>query len=231
MKLYMEYKRPHVLIQGVYTYVGKIQCPDGEVQSFIGTDFKGLVKLLHRLLNKYEGIDEVLMQRTDSPGIPPMGLGPAMIELLKTDPLSAYRIMNFDSSSYAHGNRELDQLADVFGQNVYIKMAGGYAECPLTATFRPLAFGSKHGWKIRGEGNSHGAWLPLVKILDSSPDGCVGFERLAFCTWAVVKITDLIATKNTQFYLPRAWNKDGPWISREDLEHMLNNLGDLACQA
>jgi hypothetical protein len=230
-KLYMEYRRPHTRQNGVYTYMGKVECPDGTTESFIGIDFRGLVKILNRLLNQYEGIEEVVMQRTDSAGILPMGLGPVMIDLLKRDPLAAYRVMNFDTGAYDKPPFLRYLEVERFGPEVYIQMTGGYVECPLTGTFRPLAYGSKHGWKIRGEGASHQSWLPLVKILDSSPEGCIGFERLAFCRWAVVRVTDLLAADRPQYYLPRVWNKDGPWISKKDLERMLNTLGEMQCQA
>ena len=115
-------------------------------------------------------------------------------------------------------------LFDTFGDQVYIDMRNGALHDPLTGQWGSLAFGEKCGWRIRGEGDSYKKWLKIglpqlnVDGLDvsASMDG-VG-ERLAACTMAAVKVADLLERPEDKFFLPRKWNEEGVWITKEALK-------------
>jgi hypothetical protein len=223
----LEYKRLTQKRGDIYPYTGKFILPSGEEFSFIGLEFKKMVGQLSDFLNADESIDDVVFQRVDREGIMPMGLGPNMIQMLRQDPLSAYRAMDFNTSSFTTEDDPFSELADIFCTIVYVQLSGGQAMCPLTGTWRPLAYGEKHGWKIRGEGNNHKKWVPVEHLVDSAPAGVTGVERLVFCQWALVDLKKLLALKADRYFLPRDWNynPDG-WIDHDYLEGLLTGYLD-----
>lgn len=86
-----------------------------------------------------------------------------------------------------------DTLADAFGDEVYIRRRHlasdevALYESPITGR-----------WVPAGE---IGVWT--VGVNDA---------------WGKVSVRNLLeSTETARFFLPRAWNKDGPWISAEDL--------------
>lgn len=86
-----------------------------------------------------------------------------------------------------------DTLADSFGDEVYIRRRHlvsdevALYESPITGR-----------WVPAGE---IGVWT--VGVNDA---------------WGKVSVRNLLeSTETAHFFLPRAWNKDGPWISAEDL--------------
>ena len=232
MKLVMEYKRLTTEVNGEYPYTGKFIVPGQDPAPFIGWTFKKLVAKLSDLLNADDELDDVIFQRVDRPNIMPMGLGPQLLNLLRKDPLSAYRQMTFDPMTKKGGlhmqrerSSEHAAIAEVFGRFVYLEMQKAVVLCPLTGEWKTLAYGEKYGWKVRGDGNSHGRWVPIEELIDDSPEGSQGMERLAFCTWAKVDVKALIDLGCERYYLPRRWNVNGPWISRADLERMIEEHG------
>ena len=230
MRLLLEYKRLSKEVDGVYPYTGKFSYSCLE-ENFIGWDFKKLVNKLSDTLNAHADIDSVVFQRTDREGIMPMSLGPATIDLLRKDPLSAYRAMNFNTSGFlTDKDKGYNKLSRTFGPVVYVKMASGRIQCPVTGEWKSLAYGVKTGWKIRGEGNNHDKWVPLLGVVDTAPDGANVLERIAFCHWAQVDVRALLDTGHDKYYLPRAWNEWGSWIDRDSLEQLLKEFGDTTCQ-
>lgn len=230
MKLLLEYKRLSKEVDGVYPYTGKFTYK-GSDEHFIGWSFKKLVSRLSDILLSNADIDAVVFQRVDREGILPMSLGSATIDLLRKDPLSAYRAMNFNTSHFqSEKDREHSKLARTFGPVVYVKMASGNVQCPITGEWKSLAYGVKTGWKIRGEAKTHDKWVPLLSVIDSAPEGSSGLERIAFCQWAQVDVQALLDLGCDKYYLPRNWNVGGPWIERERLEQLLKECGDKVCQ-
>lgn len=101
-----------------------------------------------------------------------------------------------------------DTLAEAFGDDVYCRVkVGGPTECPLCGRW--------------------GRWIKAGSRDCFACDDCgVGFEGVGIPTplggWFKVPIAQLFncaeALGADRFFLPRAWNKDGPWISRADLQ-------------
>lgn len=223
MSITLEYKRLAKEVDGEYPYTGEFKLPDGNSVPFIGWKYRDIIGALSDYLNKFSGESEVVIQRVDREGILPMGFGPVMIDLLRKDPLSAYRTLNFNSQTrQSSTGAQHSTLARVFGTVVYLRMRGGKVQCPLTGEWRGLAFGEKQGWKIRGEENSHEKWVPLLGLVDDAPSGTEGVQRLVFCTWAQVSVQALLDLGAPEYYLPRPWNpRSSGWIDREPLEERL----------
>lgn len=104
-----------------------------------------------------------------------------------------------------------DTLADAFGDDVYCRVRrGGSTECPLCGRWgkwtkidvggmyadRLICDGCEVEFKGVGIPTSQGGWfkVPIVQLFSCAE--ALGVDR---------------------FFLPRAWNKDGPWISAEAL--------------
>lgn len=105
-----------------------------------------------------------------------------------------------------------DTLAEAFGDDVYCRMQrGGPTECPLCGRWgkwTKIDVEGKHvdrlvcddcGVEFKGVGipTSQGGWfkIPVVQLFNCAE--ALGVDR---------------------FFLPRSWNKDGPWISHADLQ-------------
>lgn len=232
MKITLEYKRLREEVDGEYPYTGTFKVPGAGDLGFISWKFKKVIGKLSDLLNENPEVNEVTLQRVDRPGILPMGFGPVMLDLLRKDPLTAYRTLTFEQQQHrSHDAAQYSTLTRYFGRLVYLRMRQGKVECPLTGEYRTLAYGEQHGWKIRGEGNSHEKWVPLVTLVDISPEGTKGLQRLAFAIWALVDVQVLLDLGAPEYYLPRAWNKrQSGWIDREELEALLEREGEEECQ-
>jgi len=216
----LEYKRLTKKVDGEYPYTGEFKLDSGSVP-FIGWSFKRVIGQLSDLLRAHPGASKVIVQRTDRPGIMPMGFGPLMLELLRKDPLAAYRALDVNAQQFTSSTTRALKV-QAFAPTVYLQMRRGQVQCPITGTWRSLAFGDAHGWKIRGEGNAHDKWVRLLSIVDDAPEGTEGVQRVAFSTWAIVDVAMLLNMGAPRYFLPRAWNpnRDG-WIDRKDLEALL----------
>lgn len=222
--LIVEYRRLDKEVDGEYPYTGRFIVDDHAPIDFIGWPFRKMVGQMSELVQEYDHLTGVSLRRVDRPGILPMGLGPVMVGLLRTDPLSALRHLMYDGGNAQRGPQDLHGLAaNRFGPLVYLRVRAGEIECPLTGDRRTLAHGEKHGWKIRGLGTDHTKWLKLTSMIDDSPEGTEGLSRLGFVHWATVSVMDLLEYEQEKYFLPRAWNKDGPWIGHEQLEQMLED--------
>lgn len=222
MEIKLEYKRLRELDGGEYPYTGQFALR-GESFSFIGLHFKNIIGRLSEMLNESPGVDQVILQRTDREGISPVLLGSRMIDLIRVDPLSALREMTFDTSQFSNSADVHSRRAETFSSQIYLPMASGTVLCPILGEWLNMAYKAETGeWFIRPPGNDSSAWLKLDQVLDNSPSGTPGIERLVFCRWAVVSLDALLGTDAEYFMLPRRWNKTSsyPHISRGDLESL-----------
>lgn len=215
--LTLRYKRIHKKVDGDFPYQGAFEL--GAVQeAFESMHFRRMVARTHEILSQHPHVERVVFQRDDRPGIVPFELGPGTVQLLRTDPTAAYRAMNFNPEPSV--NVTAGSLGSEFSQHVYIRVQEGKVEDPLTGAWKTLAYGHKQGWKVRGENNRSDTWLPLVALVDDAPEGVSSIERIVFARWALVDVDELLKTAATHFYLPRPWNVNGPWITREELQHL-----------
>ena len=218
--LTLYYQRLREKRDGEYPYKGRIELKnDAELktESFICWSYKKVIIRVHELMVQNQ-ISRVLFQRTEREDISPVELGERLMQLLKDDPLSAYRAMLYEPSPM---NRSSTGCPSVpFDERVYLQMVNGTIEDPETGKMLSLAYGPSHGWRIRREDNHSAQWIP-IELVDSSPDGTPFAERVAFAQWATVAIHDLLAQNFEKYYIPRGWNTKGPWISHNDLKNRL----------
>ena len=217
--IYLRYKRLHEKVAGEYPYTGTLALNAEEID-LPALSFRDIVQRVHEVLRAHPGTSRVVFQRTERPGIMPFELGPRTVDMLRRDPEEAYQAMNFNTekSVQATGSGE----GSVFSRHVYLRVENGNIEDPLSGQWLTFAYGEKLGWMIRGPGNNTSKWLPLVGLIDDAPEGAKGIERLAYTRWALLDVEELLARTNSHFYLPRPWNTNGPWITREELLHLYN---------
>jgi hypothetical protein len=163
----------------------------------------------------------VVLHRTDHAGLVPYALDAATVDLLRHDPLAAIEAMTCAGSPSLATERVraerapappvlragTDALADSFGDCVWVRVRGAQLECPgcgLWGTYASPAL-----VEARGD---------VLKVVFQCAKRCKARTIIACqARWGSVRVDDLLRTALPRFYLPRAWNPEGPWISRETL--------------
>jgi hypothetical protein len=97
-----------------------------------------------------------------------------------------------------------DTLADAFGDEVYCRMQrGGGTECP---------FCGRWGTTIK---TNTGATFKCSKCGNNALGVGVYTSKGG---WLLVKVEYLIWRDKDRYFIPRAWNKPGPWVTHNDLK-------------
>lgn len=234
-RLVLSYKRLREMVNGEYPYEGKIQVfttnevgygdSGQEKRRFIQCTFKDIIKHLHVLLKEEPSISTVLFQRTEREDILPMQLSLELVNMLRSDPLSAYRAMSHTPDVNSPTvvrllTQETTKVASEFGELLYLDVQNGYVLDPISGEWKGFAYGERHGWRINAGDNKPDGWLS-IDLVDDAPDGTQFSLRMAFARWAVVRAAHLLSKKAENYFLPRPWNVKGPWISHDDLSWML----------
>lgn len=162
---------------------------------------------------------EVQLVRDDRPGLLPVKLDPGARMLLRDDPARfievhtvAPRIIDMTNGQKPERVAKLveryeiparsrlrvghDTLADAFGEVVYLKLHKARVESPVDGR-----------WVILGA---------LEQLLGLRVQEALNTEG-DLSGWATVRVEDLLAVNTEQYFLPRAWNSTGPWISKATL--------------
>jgi len=183
---------------------------EDEVVAFSAMGWVPMMTLFAKALQEYPEAGGTI-QRTDREGLVPFHLGELELERFRTDPAGAIRAMTFTSSRVVKTESvnamqpvpaALDALVDIFGDVLWLRVfdtkGGSYAvECPVTAK----------------------SVLLNVSVLHL-PDGQVlHFTELNYASqgWAGVPTTELLLRGYERYFLPRAWNPSGAWITWADL--------------
>jgi hypothetical protein len=175
---------------------------------------------------------KVLFMRLEQQPVPiAVELDPHLVDLIHKDPVmflrhmdpfegEAQRVqvgrMNLRKESVKHVAPQpipagYDTLADAFGNEVYCRVKrGGATECPLCGR-----------WGQWTKIDIHGGHIDRF-VCD---DCAVEFKGIGVVTsdggWFKIPVSQLLSCAVVfgvrRFFLPRAWNKPGPWISLEDL--------------
>ena len=114
-----------------------------------------------------------------------------------------------------------DTLADAFCEHVYlsIRMPGEgvfEVECPTCSNWTGFAMKAETGkFLIRcTEGchnlKAHSDWVQVEEL--------VPMTRAQNPRWAVVSLETLLKRDDPRFFIPRAWNPSGAWITYGDLK-------------
>lgn len=224
MKILLSYRRTEHTYQGVLSvFHGGGAEPVGRHSTFEDTSFSDMIVKLHKALAEFPDCMDVEFQRQELKNLPPFVLSSGDIELIRTDPVKAVKAMSPPpvrvNVGESLGKAQLgepmkktiraghDTLADAFGDAIYCSLkSSGEVECPMCGRWGRVSIAPN----MLGQLNCHcGAAILGRAYVDK------GAKR----GWWGVDIQVLFQdTKGDRFYLPRAWNKTGPWISREDLQ-------------
>ena len=233
----LAYQRHGELVQDEHLFSGSVQLLDAEgsalfQRGFSEVPFHGMMTEVSRDLRETRDA-QVVLQRTERPGIPAMPLSEELRVLLRDDPVAAIAAMNIKVGAKAGGSvvrqtpSEFDEVAEVFNTRVFIRMRNGMFEDPLTGTWRPIAYSeSKKAWLIRADNNKSDSWLRVMVPSFSGTDVTESMdqvgEELAKSCWATVSVEELLERNVNKYFLPRLWNTGGQWISRTELRELLD---------
>jgi hypothetical protein len=155
----------------------------------------------------------VFTQRTDREMLPVQQMSAEEFELFKADPAAAIRrriipvqeVNLRDAQERPPLRAGLETLADAFGDNVYVRgrtrATENELECPGCGTWSVV---NRKGRVPTFDCKKCRMGTTLV---DFSPTGL----------WVGITVEELFETGVEQFFLPRAWNTYGNWISRDNL--------------
>jgi hypothetical protein len=143
----------------------------------------------------------------------PLRLDDDTIHMLHADPVSVIRSMNpapykvllrrADPSTTSPLRVGYDSIAATLGDEVYLRRRADQAECPICgrwADLRPV---------------------PALVVLLCRSAACGSKFTITAKSdrWVSVAVSLLLKPTDVEkYFLPREWNKSGPWITREDLE-------------
>lgn len=179
--------------------------------------FSQVMTQLARFIRDFKGDVDVVLHRTEVKDSQ-YKLDEETVKLLNDDPAMAVRTMTVpDRIIYVRDNRPErissglltghDVLANAFGDSIYCRNCEGRIEDPVTGRWiEPMRSMRKLG---------------LCVVYDTKEGRiqelhCTGEEG-----WYRIKTEDLLRLKDVErYFLPRKWNKSGPWISHEDLKQM-----------
>lgn len=175
-------------------------------------EFHKMISQLSKILKLREN-DRCVMRRLEHPNLNDFVLDDQFTQLIRTDPLAAIRMMEFKTEPVDLNKIKkfepspalvaaYDSLADTFGDLVYAKRDDNKVECPLCGDWADL-FDGDGGCRI--ECNNCGS--PRVTAAEDVSE-----------KWVGVRTEDLLRDGAVEFFLPRAWHKNGNWITREELE-------------
>jgi hypothetical protein len=155
--------------------------------------------------------DPVLYIRTTSP--PPRGVKLKLDDRVKPNKIQG----NIEDATQPH--REAwgpapipggyDTVVESFGDDIYCRMSGNLIECPSCGRWAATKLVDDHGGGVDMECASC-LFRDIFTITASS-------NR----RWAAIPTEALLqnSTANgVRFFIPRAWNKGGPWIKTEELK-------------
>lgn len=205
-----------------YRRVGTEYTGDIDGVPFEGKTFAAMMTIVHaRLIEQPDS--GLLVQRTERPGLMPVRVDPDKVELLRTDPAKYIQMhtmapVTIDLSGGKKGKRGLargeqttipkssgiragyDTIAEAFGEVVYARMRNNNVESPDTGRWVPLSVLEN--------------WLNATPVEVVTP--ALG--------WVGIRVSDLLRTKSSRFYLPREWNPYRSWVTKEQLRELLEQF-------
>lgn len=221
-ELQLVYKPEDGLFTGRVLYNDSVSSERGAVV-FVAFEKISFPLMLARLaehaasfLEKDEKIG-VTIRREDLPAQPAYRLSEEMVNELYTDPVAFIRAMNpsptkvflrrVDPATTSPLRVGYDAIAATLGDEVYCRRRADQVECPCCGR-----------WAKVGRMVTH----PESKVLLCKSAACGAKLSITLRSdrWASVLITSLLADQERdKFFLPREWNKPGPWVTRKDLEN------------
>lgn len=191
-------------------YAASIDVDNQPVWFATDVTFERMVMTLSEQLRKVEAT-RLVWRRADHTNLQDYVSPPAELEFVKklpaefikaTEQYDNLRVVVRDSQPAERVKVELrtgyDTLAEAFGENVYVRFRDdGYIECPCCGR-----------WKARLEGDH--------VIVCECNERVYNVDHVG--SWVEICTENLLALVHVpRFYLPRAWNISGPWVTHADL--------------
>jgi len=211
----------------------------GFALSMLHVEYRGMMLEVSRALRRHPAA-RVVMQRIDRENLKPVQLGEDIRTLLRDDPVAALRALDpllacpTEPAATSLIRSGEDTLADAFGEILYLSVREGQVEDPCSGEYRGFAYGPEKGWLIRGSEDKADAWLPVFLGAHDPPhppgESVDVGSVLVSARWARVSAEVLCGFSNgdflrpDEFYLPRRWNEQGAWITREALRRRLEQF-------
>lgn len=208
----LEYRREGTASTGrIFWVEGNL--PEVSLQLFEKVPFSVMMTHLARAVQK-DASCGVLLVRSDCTNLRPTRLDKETIDLLRSDPVAAIRSMTIparridikrdpiamESSPIRVG---YDALADSFGDRIYCRLANDRVECPAC-----------------------GRWADIeasVLVCKEPKCGLSILMKPQSPRWITVETIDLLGSRFSRFYLPRAWNPNSIWISKQELQDLFDH--------
>ncbi len=220
---------------------------DGTVilkEDFTDMPYHQMITRLSKRARNRPKADVHFMRLDQKPQPVAMQMNPAMLNVLKEDPVRYIRATSFSPIDLRPESKKVrsesrvkvtdsvslklrplragvDTLADAFGDEVAVRVRFGDggafdAECPGCGRWAGFGMKAETGtYLIRCE---NGCSNPKAHGTWVPVEALAPLSRKENPRWAKVKVETLLSKKYKRYFLPRTWNTSGPWISHEDLQ-------------
>ncbi len=224
MKIVLAYKRREELVNDAHLFDGYILENQSETR-LNGKTFAELIFTLSEVVRAQRQKSQVgvFMVRLEQPSVEHAVSDDAVeticvhphkyIEALSPPPQRIVLKVNHRAPTSATATVGLragvETLIDAFGESVYVQVKNGEAECPRCGRWRGTM------WRRGGSTAVKCVECGFLVVAHAQ------FRIDGHSDWAAIFTEDLLgvdAQDTPRFFLPRAWNTSGPWITREDLQ-------------
>jgi len=195
--------------------------------TFTQSNWRMVTNTFARAVAAYPDVKDVYIKRTDRPGLIALKLKEEEVELWRRDPIEAMRSWELPQQTIS--------LRESVGRIFPV------SACPVSESFPPLRAGQETLAQCFGdivytryranliECFGCGRWVSEDQSTTPAShfvcDSCGSFaiqNPHELTEWVGVYVRDLLTSSLSRFYIPRAWNKHGKWITREQLSDFYN---------
>jgi len=203
--------------------------------------FARMMSHLAKIARDYDECTGIILEREEAKGT--YRMGEEEIRQLREDPAAAISSMQVPDKivvvrdtpepTFTHPEGEEtiqlrsghDTIADAFGDYVYCRMKEGRVENPITGRWSGLCRSELTRPPEQIYVTVYQGDVDRLRTVDPGHTGRLELPWFeAGENWLKTRTVNLIAfgvlAGCNKFFLPRRWNKSGPWVSHADLEQM-----------
>lgn len=205
----LEYRREGDVFTGViHGFLGGSKQPYTEIATFEKASFQRMILHLSDALRRHQGASCVWRRTERTPPIE-FAIEPELVGLIKSDPLSAVRSMEFGVEKTPQLlPAGYDSLAETFGDVVFLRRVGNLVECPVCG---------QNGWLERGRKQCR------LLCRQCTPHRRFEIDELSR-RWVGVGVPHLLEDQSEKFWLPRQWNPGDGWIGKAELQQKFDEF-------
>ncbi len=218
---------------GYLDYVCEEEVDRGRVE-FQGVLYREAIRLLAQYARKHQGARLFIVRLDQRPQKVALQLDGPLSKLIRDDPVAFMELMDptmgrpqklgistgvkKEHSASVKPNplpAGHDTLADSFGEYVYVRLKDDKTESVWD--------GRWYEWHHNPYSSHGGQFISIPDDLYKAPDECRLTQDPYYVNekWARYETKQLLEVaerrKQEKLFLPRRWNKDGPWIKTDDL--------------